>query len=77
MIDVCLNVFGYLARATSTAKVFGIFEGTVETVRAEVTKLALVSLVPMIVRIDVVTESIEAATIRGSRSNVGGGGGDV
>jgi len=72
---ICLHIFGHLARITSATKVSGIFERTVEAVRAEITESALVSLIQMTVRIDV-TESVKAATI-GDRGGIGGSGGDV
>lgn len=77
MIGICLHTFGHLARTTSTTKVSGIFERTVEAVEAEVTEFALefVSLIPMAVRVDV-AESVKAATI-GDRGGYGGCGGDV
>lgn len=78
MIDVCLYILGNLARTTSAAKVSGIFQRTIEAVRAEITESTLVSLIPMIVRIDVI-ETVKAATIsdRGYSSGIGGSGGDV
>jgi len=72
MIDVCLYILRYLAGSTGATKVSGIFQRTIEAVRAEVTESAFISLIPMIVRIDVI-ESIEAATI--SNRGIGGGGG--
>lgn len=78
MIGICLHTFGHLARTTSATKVSGIFERTVEAVRAEITESALVSLIPTTVRIDV-TESVKAATIsdRGGSGGIGGSCGDV
>lgn len=76
MIDVCLYILESFARTTSATKVSGIFERTVEAVRAEITESAFVSLIPVIVRTDV--ESVKTTTIgnRGGRGD-GIGRGDV